>query len=219
MAQRRGRGRPRQTEHDTSQALSRAALRRFAAQGYEATSLREIAADRPALASKFLVFDATRRASADDVLADVQFEHLLVLPGGRDAHATTATGFAPYIVRTPASAAHAAAALFEENVQAYKAMGEPDNEHRLMNMTQLARVYNEKDLARHDDSIRVLREALERYRRTLGEANSNTDACLELVDRHAEGLERVSQGDPFYSDDEEEDEEEDDEDDEDEDDE
>ena len=96
-------------------------------------------------------------------------------------------------------------------------MGEPDNEHRLMNMTQLARVYNEKDLARHDDSIRVLREALERYRRTLGEANSNTDACLELVDRHAEGLERVSQGDPFYSDDEEE--EEDDEDDEDEDDE
>ena len=47
-----------------------------------------------------------------------------------------------------------------------------------------------------------------RYRRTLGEANSNTDACLELVDRHAEGLERVSQGDPFYSDDEEEEEEE-----------
>ena len=116
-----------------------------------------------------------------------------------------------------ASAAHAAAALFEENIKAYKAMGEPDNEHRLMNMTQLARVYNEKDLARHDDSIRVLREALERYRRTLGEANSNTDACLELVDRHAEGLERVENGDPFYSDDEEE--EEDDEDDEDEDDE
>ena len=86
-------------------------------------------------------------------------------------------------------------------------MGEPDNEHRLMNMTQLARLYNEPALARHDDSIRVLREALERYRRTLGEANSNTDACLELVDRHAEGLERVSQGDPFYSDDEEEDEE------------
>ena len=50
------------------------------------------------------------------------------------------------------------------------------------------------------------REALERYRRTLGEANSNTDACLELVDRHAEGLERVSQGDSFYSDDEEEEE-------------
>ena len=106
-----------------------------------------------------------------------------------------------------ASAAHAAAALFEENVQAYAAMGEPDNEHRLMNMTQLARVYNEPALARYDDSLRVLREALERYRRTLGEANSNTDACLELVDRHAEGLERVSQGDPFYSDDEEEDEE------------
>jgi len=86
-------------------------------------------------------------------------------------------------------------------------MGEPDNEHRLMNMTQLARVYNEPALGRHDDSIRVLREALERYRRTLGEANSNTDACLELVDRHAEGLERVSQGDPFYSDDDEEEEE------------
>jgi hypothetical protein len=107
-----------------------------------------------------------------------------------------------------ASSAHAAAALFEENIEAYKAMGEPDNEHRLMNMTQLARVYNEKALARHDDSIKVLREALERYRRTLGEANSNTDACLELVDRrHAEGLERVENGDPFYSDDEEEDEE------------
>ena len=45
MAQRRGRGRPRQTDQDTSQALSRAALLRFAAQGYEATSLREIAAD------------------------------------------------------------------------------------------------------------------------------------------------------------------------------
>jgi len=118
-----------------------------------------------------------------------------------------------------ASSAHAAAALFEENIKAYKAMGEPDNEHRLMNMTQLARVYNEPALARHDDSIKVLREALERYRRTLGEANSNTDACLELVDRHAEGLERVENGDPFYSDDEEEDEEEDDEDDEDEDDE
>ena len=83
-------------------------------------------------------------------------------------------------------------------------MGEADSEHRLMNMTQLARVYNEPALARYDDSLRVLREALERYRRTLGEANSNTDACLELVDRHAEGLERVSQGDPFYSDDEEE---------------
>ena len=108
------------------------------------------------------------------------------------------------------SSAHAAAALFEENVRAYKAMGEPDNEHCLMNMTQLARVYNEPALARHDDSIRVLREALERYRRTLGEANSNTDACLELVDRHAEGLERVENGDPFYSDDEEEEEEEDD---------
>jgi hypothetical protein len=116
-----------------------------------------------------------------------------------------------------ASAAHAAAALFEENIKAYKAMGEPDSEHRLMNMTQLARVYNEPALARYDDSLRVLREALERYRRTLGEANSNTDACLELVDRHAEGLERVENGDPFYSDDEEE--EEDDEDDEDEDDE
>ena len=79
-----------------------------------AALLREIAADRPALASKFLVFDATRRASTDDVLADVQFEHLLVLPGGRDARATAATGFAPYIVRTPASLAHAAAELVVE---------------------------------------------------------------------------------------------------------
>jgi len=109
-----------------------------------------------------------------------------------------------------ASSAHAAASLFEENVRAYEAMGEPDSEHRLMNMTQLARVYNEKALARYDDSLKVLREALERYRRTLGEANSNTDACLELVDRHAEGLERVENGDPFYSDDEDEDEDDDD---------
>ena len=85
-------------------------------------------------------------------------------------------------------------------------MGEPDSEHCLMNMTQLARVYNEPALRRYDDGLAVLREALERYRRTLGEANSNTDACLELVDRHAEGLERVENGDPFYSDDEEEEE-------------
>ena len=106
------------------------------------------------------------------------------------------------------SSAHAAASLFEENIEAYGAMGEPDSEHRLMNMTQLARVYNEPALARYDDSLRVLREALERYRRTLGEANSNTDACLELVDRHAEGLERVGNGDPFYSDDDDEDEDE-----------
>ena len=112
-----------------------------------------------------------------------------------------------------ASAPHAAASLFEENIKAYKEMGEPDNEHCLMNMTQLARVYNEPALARYDDSLKVLKEALERYRRTLGEANSNTDACLELVDRHAEGLERVSNGDPFYSDDEEEEEEEEDDDD------
>ena len=112
------------------------------------------------------------------------------------------------------SSAHAAASLFEENIEAYGAMGEPDSEHRLMNMTQLARVYNEPALARYDDSLAVLREALERYRRTLGEANSNTDACLELVDRHAEGLERVENGDPFYSDDEEEEDDDDDEEDE-----
>ena len=116
-----------------------------------------------------------------------------------------------------ASSAHAAAQLFEENIQAYRDMGEPDSEHCLMNMTQLARVYNEPALRRYDDGLAVLREALERYRRTLGEANSNTDACLELVDRHAEGLERVSQGDPFYSDDEEEEEEVDEDDEEDED--
>ena len=76
-----------------------------------------------------------------------------------------------------------------------------------------------KELKKVPTVCASLREALERYRRTLGEANSNTDACLELVDRHAEGLERVENGDPFYSDDEEEDEEEVDEDDEDEDDE
>ncbi|WP_100259631.1 TetR family transcriptional regulator [Qipengyuania seohaensis] len=45
MAERRGRGRPKQTDTDTSEAISRAALQRFAAQGFEATSLREIAGD------------------------------------------------------------------------------------------------------------------------------------------------------------------------------
>lgn len=47
MTDRRGRGRPRETDTDTdtSAAISRAALTRFAAQGFEATSLREIAAD------------------------------------------------------------------------------------------------------------------------------------------------------------------------------
>ena len=45
MAERRGRGRPKDTDSDTSAAISRAALQRFAAQGFEATSLREIAGD------------------------------------------------------------------------------------------------------------------------------------------------------------------------------
>ncbi len=44
MTERRGRGRPSQTDMDTSEAISCAALQRFAAQGFEATSLREIAA-------------------------------------------------------------------------------------------------------------------------------------------------------------------------------
>lgn len=45
MTGRRGRGRPSQTDTDTSAAISRAALQSFAAQGFDATSLREIAAD------------------------------------------------------------------------------------------------------------------------------------------------------------------------------
>ena len=104
------------------------------------------------------------------------------------------------------SSAHAAAALFEENIRAYKDMGEPDSEHCLMNMTQLARVYNEPALARYDDSLAVLREALERYRRTLGEANSNTDACLELLMAQKEGLARVADGEPWPVDDDDDDE-------------
>ena len=83
-------------------------------------------------------------------------------------------------------------------------MGEPDSEHCLMNMTQLARVYNEPALRRYDDGLAVLREALERYRRTLGEANSNTDACLALLQEQKEGLARVADGDSFDSDNEEE---------------
>ena len=118
-----------------------------------------------------------------------------------------------------ASSAHAAAQLFEENIQAYRDMGEPDSEHCLMNMTQLARVYNEPALRRYDDGLAVLREALERYRRTLGEANSNTDACLALLQEQKEGLARVADGDSFDSDNEEEEDEAPDEDEEDEDDE
>ena len=45
MAERRGRGRPKNTDTDTSAAISRAALQRFAVQGFEAASLREIAGD------------------------------------------------------------------------------------------------------------------------------------------------------------------------------
>jgi len=45
MTQRRGRGRPTETDIDTGAALGAAALRHFARKGYEATSLREIAAD------------------------------------------------------------------------------------------------------------------------------------------------------------------------------
>jgi AcrR family transcriptional regulator len=45
MSERRGRGRPKETETDTSTLIARSALLRFAAQGYDATSLREIAGD------------------------------------------------------------------------------------------------------------------------------------------------------------------------------
>lgn len=45
MVKRRGRGRPSESHSDTPTAIAHAALARFAAQGFEATSLREIAAD------------------------------------------------------------------------------------------------------------------------------------------------------------------------------
>lgn len=45
MGERRGRGRPRETDTDTSALIARSALMRFAAQGYDATTLREIASD------------------------------------------------------------------------------------------------------------------------------------------------------------------------------
>ena len=45
MTERRRRGRPTETDTDTSTAIACAALQRFAAQGFEATSLREIAGD------------------------------------------------------------------------------------------------------------------------------------------------------------------------------
>lgn len=41
----RGRGRPRDSETDTGAAIAAAALARFAAQGFEGTTLREIASD------------------------------------------------------------------------------------------------------------------------------------------------------------------------------
>ena len=43
MTERRGRGRPKHTQTDTGAAIADAALERFAARGYEAVSLREIA--------------------------------------------------------------------------------------------------------------------------------------------------------------------------------
>ena len=45
MTDRRGRGRPSEPDTDTSAAIASAALQRFAARGFEATSLREIAKD------------------------------------------------------------------------------------------------------------------------------------------------------------------------------
>lgn len=45
MTNRRGRGRPSEPDTDTSAAIATAALHRFAARGFEATSLREIAHD------------------------------------------------------------------------------------------------------------------------------------------------------------------------------
>ena len=45
MTERRGRGRPTENDTDTGAAISAAALLRFASQGFEATSLREVAAD------------------------------------------------------------------------------------------------------------------------------------------------------------------------------
>lgn len=45
MTARRGRGRPKESETDTGAAIAAAALARFAAQGFEATTLREIASD------------------------------------------------------------------------------------------------------------------------------------------------------------------------------
>lgn len=45
MTQRRGRGRPSEPDADTGTDIAGAALRRFATQGFEATSLREIASD------------------------------------------------------------------------------------------------------------------------------------------------------------------------------
>ena len=45
MTKRRGPGRPRKSDTDTSSAIADAARLRFASKGYEATSLREIATD------------------------------------------------------------------------------------------------------------------------------------------------------------------------------
>lgn len=45
MPEKRGRGRPSATGDDTTAAIACAALQRFAAQGFEATSLREIASE------------------------------------------------------------------------------------------------------------------------------------------------------------------------------
>ena len=87
MTERRGRGRPNNTDTDTGSAIARAATDRFAAQGFDATSMREIAADAGvdvALISyhfggkqglwKAIVAQAGRdlRAALEAVLADAE---------------------------------------------------------------------------------------------------------------------------------------------------
>ena len=86
---------------------------------------------------------------------------------------------------------------YQANVDAYVEIGEPDHPQRLMDMTSLARVYNEDVLKQYERGLAILVEAEERYRKALGEWNANTQSCMELLsDQHA-GIARVARGEPF----------------------
>lgn len=110
MVKRRGRGRPTEANSDTSAAIARAALQRFAAQGFEATSLREIAGDAGvdvALISyrfggKHDLWQAIVTQAASDLreALEVALEHMELNPA-RDRLGHSARAFLAYLLDRP----------------------------------------------------------------------------------------------------------------------